>query len=389
MKILLDWFGHPEQNFFPVLIAGTKGKGSTGFFLQSMLQEAGISSGFYSSPHLEDPRERIRINGQIISKGLWAALLDKIKTRLHHKRLPGGLGEFTYFEIMTLLAVLAFAQAKAKIGIFEVGMGGRLDAANALDARLSIITTMGMDHEAILGNTLEKITGEKAAVIRPGAHVVASPQVPEAMRVIQNQIKRQQAHYWKAEKVSAVQIGLKGDFQRINAGAALRALWLLKNIFRFPISDGKARKGLKNTDWPGRFELIRRKGTDYLLDGAHNPASIKALVSSLKHMYPSRPRILIFGTSKDKKSELMLESLKSYFKEIILTRAVSIRSQEIGVLLTQAREQFHQVFAAESPMAALALAVSKAKANENENTLVVVTGSFFLIGEVRELLCRK
>ena len=186
MELLLKWFSHPEKSFFPVLIAGTKGKGSTGFFLESILIEAGIRTGFYSSPHLEDPRERIRIQGRMISKKVWCKGVEAIRRVLKKYsvsplRMPPRFEKeimrgVTYFEILTLLAALLFKKAGIKAGIFEVGMGGRLDATNALGAKVVILTPVHLDHEAILGGTIAKIAVEKAAVVHKGSEVVLSPQ---------------------------------------------------------------------------------------------------------------------------------------------------------------------------------------------------------------------
>jgi len=176
MQILLKWFPPKKraQDFLPILIAGTKGKGSTGYFLESILGASRIPCGFYTSPHLEDPRERIRIRGRMVSRGVWTRGVNQIRKGLTGRRLPPAAGEFTYFEIMTLLAILLFRQAGLRIGIFEVGMGGRLDATNALAAPLVILTPINLDHEAFLGNTVGKIAAEKAAIIHRGARVVVT-----------------------------------------------------------------------------------------------------------------------------------------------------------------------------------------------------------------------
>lgn len=380
MRYLLKHFGHPEKEVFTVLIAGTKGKGSTGFFLESILRASGYRTGFYSSPHLEDPRERIRLNGEMISRELWAEGLSEIR-RNFPRSAPAKLGSFTYFEIMTLLAVLVFRKQKVQAGIFEVGMGGRFDATNTLDPKLVILTPIHMDHEAVLGNTLAKIAGEKAAVVRPKRDVICAPQSSEAMKVIRRKIKEVKARAFFVSKGVKAQTGLKGDFQQMNAAVAVKAAERLKHL-GFSIPGKAVRKGLLYKAWPGRLESFYKKGLHYIVDGAHNPASIEALAGSLKKLYPSLRKIVIFGTSRDKNSALMLQTLGTCFDTAVLCRHASPRSHEAGVLALQARGHFKKVFIENNLDSAMRLA----EKNSPAGTLIVITGSFYLIGEARTKL---
>lgn len=380
MTCLLDWLGHPEKDFFPVLIAGTKGKGSTGFFLESILCASKIRTGFYSSPHLEDPRERIRLQGKMISKALWAAGLTKIQAALRGRQLPAGYGGLTYFEIMTALAILAFQKEKIRIGLFEIGMGGRLDATNALDAQVALLTPIHYDHEAFLGHTLAKIAGEKAAIIRPGAAVVVSPQKAAALSVIRSVLRKQKAHGYFVKPLAAQPVGLEGEHQRTNAGAATQAAVILRDRFGFRVSARALRQGVQQRAWPGRLEA-RPGRPSWLLDAAHNPSSVAALVRYFKRA-PKKQRLLIFGTSRDKKSDRLLQQLSTIFDTVILTRIPNPRSQELPVLLQQARVHFRQVYPAANVRAAMALA----RAVAQPKTEVVATGSFYLIGEIRKRL---
>lgn len=396
MHLLLEWFSHPEKSFFSILIAGTKGKGSTGFFLESILTAAKQPSGFYSSPHLEDPRERIRVRGKMVSKSEWVRELGAVRRTLRHKRLAKDFGDFTYFEIMTLLAMLIFKKAKVRVGIFEVGMGGRLDATNVLNAKIAILTPIHLDHEAFLGDTVPKIAREKAAIIRPGSYVVVSRQKAPALAEILIRSRKMKADVYHAPPARGFRLGLAGDFQQVNAGAAVCAANILRTHFRFRIPDAAFRIGLSKNNWPGRLEFVcghtNRPGkpklagrpANWLLDGAHNPASVEALTRYLKEEYPRRKRLVVFGTSRDKRSDKMLATLSRYFKDCILTPTANPRSQEIGVLLSQARKRFSRIFPAGSPDEALQLASKVA----DQNTLVVVTGSFYLIGEARRILRR-
>ncbi len=381
MRILLKWFCHPERFFFPVLIAGTKGKGSTGFFLESILEAAGIRTGFYSSPHLEDPRERIRIGTRKISVNLWAAQTETIRRALRRRKLPPAYGDFTYFEILTLLAILSFRAAGIQVGIFEVGMGGRLDATNVLKARVVGLVPVHYDHEAFLGNTLADIAREKAAVIHPEAQVVTSPQFPEALKEIKKRITEQKATLWFAPRHLAYPTGLTGDYQKINGAVALQMARILSRVYGYPVTEQACRKGLAAGHWPGRFELFPGR-PEWLLDGAHNPASILALVRNLKKIYVKRKCLLVFGTSRDKKSDQMLKTLSRFFPDMILAPTSNPRSQEISVLMRQARGLFRTVVPAGDVREAMALARKMA----GLGTLIVATGSFYLIGEVRKSL---
>lgn len=380
MRLLLDGFGHPEKNYLAILIAGTKGKGSTGYFLESILRAARIRSGFYSSPHLEDPRERIRIQGRRMRASEWAEGVQEIRRCLGRWKLPSSLGDFTYFEILTLLAALAFKKAGVKLGIFEVGMGGRLDATRVLGPKIVLLTPIHLDHEEILGNTIAKIAREKAAVIRRGIEVVSGRQPREAMIEIKRFVRRQRAHLRQVRPV-AFSVGLEGDFQRVNAGIAAKGAEILRDQFNFRVTPKAIRKGLQGREWPGRLELFHGS-PDILLDGAHNPISIEALVHYLRKHYSARRPLLIFGTSREKKSEKMLQTLGAFFKDIVITASQNPRSQEIQVLMTQARSHFRYLF----PVPDTRRALSFARKEVGAKGLVVVTGSFYLIGEIRKRL---
>ena len=382
MRFLLKAFDHPERGFFPVLIAGTKGKGSTGFFLESILKAGGIRVGFYCSPHLEDVRERIRIDARMLSRSRWAKGIGEIRRRLKPLRLPSSLGVFTYFELMTLLAVLFFKQAKVKIGIFEVGMGGRFDATNALNAPLVILTPIHLDHEELLGSTIPAIAKEKAAVIHRGACVVTKKQSPRALKVIRARVRAVGAGLFRPPSLRGQRVGLLGDFQRDNAGAALKAAGILSGRFGLPISAKTAARGIQKTGWPGRIEVLRDRPT-LILDGAHNPASTEALVRNLRALYGKRKnRVLIFGVSRDKKFAKMLGSLSRFFPEAVLAPLPTPRSQEMETLLLTARRHFRRVFPAADVREALAVAKNRMA----EDGLGVATGSFYLVGEARRIL---
>lgn len=384
MEHLLEAAGHPEKDFFPILIAGTTGKGSTGFFLESILGANGIRAGYYHSPHVEEPRERIRVRGTMVPRALWAKGLTAIQRLLREKPLPRTWGALTYFEILTFLAVWIFRAKGVKAGIFEIGLGGRLDATNVLKAPLVILTPIHLDHEAFLGNTVAKIAAEKAAIIKPHGHIVTGKQFPEAFRVILKTAKKNKAALWKAKPVAALPLGLAGDFQKKNAGAALKAAEILDEYFDLPISRPRAEEGLRCRNWKGRMETFHRGGRRVVLDGAHNPISMKALVRSLKKERAARRGThpwLVFGAMNDKNSREMLRVASGFFSKVILTGIAGSRAKPVAMLVDEAKGLFKCVLTAQNAEEALALAGRAS----NPGATIVVTGSFYLVGEARKL----
>ena len=402
MEHLLKISGHPEKKFFPILIAGTTGKGSTGFFLESILKANGIRAGYYHSPHVEDPRERIRVEGAMASPKLWADGLSAVRRLLQKTPLPKTLGVLTYFEILTFLAVWVFARTDVTVGIFEIGLGGRLDATNILKAPLVILTPIHLDHEAFLGNTIAKIAVEKAAIIKPHTHTVTGKQFPEAIQVIRRAVKINQGSLWKAKPVSGIPLGLAGDFQKMNAGTALKASEILMKHFHFSIDPERSLRGLRSGSWKGRMESFHHGGRRFILDGAHNPISVKELVKSLETLahtpgvwnFTSRgcgsgkDAWLVFGVMCDKNSREMLKVLSRFFQKVILTGIAGNRAKPVAMLFEESKGLFKCVLTAQNAGEALKLA----RKTSNPGATIVVTGSFYLVGEARKLLktgCRK
>ncbi len=381
MEHLLQISGHPEKKLFPILIAGTTGKGSTGFFLESILKANGIRTGYYHSPHVETSLERIRVGGEWVSPKLWAEGLSEIRKRLKARPLAAKFGRLTYFEILTFLAIEIFAKENVKIGIFEIGLGGRLDATNVLKAPLVVLTPIHLDHEAFLGNTVAKIAAEKAAIIKPRGHTVIAGQCPEALRVIRRAVRANRGVLWRAAPVSGVPLGLEGNFQRMNAGTALKAAEVLKKHFDLTISPELAQKGLRSRNWKGRMESFRRGGRRFILDGAHNPISMKELVRSLKTA-GARDAWLVFGAMNDKNSREMLRVLSGHFSKVILTGIAGSRAKPVAMLLEEAKGLFNCLLTAQNAEEAFALVKRASRPGAN----VVVTGSFYLVGEARKIM---
>jgi dihydrofolate synthase/folylpolyglutamate synthase len=381
MEHLLRISGHPEKKFFPVLIAGTTGKGSTGFFLESILKANGARTGYYHSPHVETPRERIRVEGEMASPELWAEGLSAIRKLLNKKPLPEKLGILTYFEILTFLAIWVFAKTGVQIGIFEIGLGGRLDATNVLKAPLVILTPIHLDHEAFLGNTIAKIAAEKAAIIKPRNHVVIGNQSPEALTVIRAATKKNHGTLWKARSVSNVKLGLAGRFQKENAGVAGKAAEILQKYFHYSMTPERSRRGLQCRNWKGRMEAIHRAGRRFILDGAHNPISVKEQIRSLQAQKVRDPW-LVFGAMNDKNSREMLRILSGFFSKIILTGIAGNRAKTVSMLLNEAKGLFKCML----PVRDIREAVELVRNVSNAGDSIVVTGSFYLVGEARKVL---
>jgi len=413
MEYLLSWFDHPEYLFSSVLIAGTKGKGSTANFLSSILSANHYFVGLYTSPHLNDPRERIQINGQMISKNDFARLMTKIRGVVEkHRKGIISYGPITFFEIFTLLTVLYFAAKRVDLGIFEIGMGGRLDATNVLTPLVSVITPISYDHEEHLGKTLTLIAREKAAIIKKNGYVVSGVQPPEAKRVIQSQIKKQKAKGYffgslfrtTRERISErgslfnfklgvgswdnLRIKLPGRFQIQNAAVALATAGILDNRYGFMLKEAKVREGLKTASWLGRFEIIKRKGQTFILDGAHNGASMNEVCLALKTLFPRRRYIVILGTSREKNLKQILKPLLPIASYLIVTKSVNPRSQQPKIILETIDRMGYKKTTFWSPDLKGALQI--AEELDLKNAIRLITGSLFLVGEAREALkCLK
>ncbi|MBI1977358.1 MAG: bifunctional folylpolyglutamate synthase/dihydrofolate synthase [Candidatus Omnitrophica bacterium] len=413
MVRLLDWFSHPEHAFSSIHIAGTKGKGSTANFIASILTANSYRVGLYTSPHLSDPRERIRINGVAISQNDFAELVSKIKPVLERKRKRiKPLEPITFFEVLTLVATLYFKERKVDFGIFEVGMGGRLDATNVLKPLVSVITPISYDHEEHLGHTLTSIAREKAAIIKPNANVVVGKQKPEARQVILKRIQKQKAkgHFFGStfktqkesislkggrfdfqigsEKRGDFKISMLGRFQIQNAACALQAVSLLENQFGFSLDERKVRRGLLQAFWPARFEVVKRGALTFVIDAAHNGASMEEASDALRALFPGKEKIILLGTSREKALLPILTSVLEEASKIVVTKSNNVRAQEPKVILETLSKMGYKkpTFWSSDLKEALRLAREAA----SRNSVIFIAGSIFLAGEAREILgCPK
>ncbi len=416
MRVLLAALDNPERHFPSVLIAGTNGKGSTAATLASILHASGLRTGLYTSPHLARINERIQIDGLQISDDDFVLVHDLVDRTA--ERLVGE-GELpwhpSFFEMLTAIAFEHFARRKVDIAVLEVGMGGRLDATNVVEPRVSIITDISLDHQKFLGNTVAEIAGEKAGIIRPGGVVVTLPQQPQANDVIGNTILERGARAVNAvpyvppvSPASAqylvtgtgkgpvsryplqvmgeqilVETPLVGRHQFRNVALAIAAADELGRQ-GFPVTTAAIERGIRETHWPGRFQVVPASGDtpEYVFDVAHNPAGAWALRSTLSAGYPERRLTFIFGALRDKAIGEMAEILFPLAERVIATQADNPRSASPEEIREAASRTSTQIEAA----ADVAAAIEKGKAAAGRDGVVVTTGSIYIVGEAMRML---
>jgi dihydrofolate synthase/folylpolyglutamate synthase len=416
MRVLLGALDNPERRFPSVLIAGTNGKGSTASTLASILQASGSRTGLYTSPHLVRINERIRIDGQQISDDDFALvhdLVDRTAERLvSENELPW---HPSFFEMLTAIAFEHFARRRVEIAVLEVGMGGRLDATNVVEPRISVITDISLDHQKYLGDTVAEIAAEKAGIIRPGGVVVTLPQQPQANDVIGNTILERGARAvnavpyvppvspasseYRADNAAKtpvsrypmqvmgeqiiVETPLLGRHQLRNVALAIAAAEELSRQ-GFPVIASSVERGIRETHWPGRFQVLPPSGgpPEYVFDVAHNPAGAWALRSTLSAGYPDRSPTFIFGAMRDKAIGEMAEILFPLADRVIATRADNPRSASPEEIREAASRTSTQIEEATD----VAAAIEMAKTGARPDSVVVVTGSIYIVGEAMRLL---
>ena len=397
---LLAELDNPQDQLKIIHIAGTNGKGSVGANLLAILSSAGYRTGLYSSPHLSSVRERFQIGADYITEACFARLVTRLQAFLADRPAP------TYFEFTTLLALLWFQDQNTDVVILETGMGGRLDATNVVTPLVSIITDISSDHEQYLGTTLTEIAGEKAGIIKPGIPVVFSGRAAETLPVIRQHCQEKNSplyiygQHFSGQSNSKgtldyrpidgplrpnLPLVLAGAHQAINTSLALAALELIEASF--PVPRQALIEGLHQVRWPGRMELLtlcaQGKTVRFLLDGAHNQAGVEALHHTLKHGYPRKRLLLIWGNMVDKQIQPALLQLIPLTAEIIFTQAESLRSTSPAALYAQLPEPARvKAGCADTVEQALDMALASAGPDD----LICVAGSLYLVGRVRQLL---
>ena len=403
IRVLLAALSNPQCRFKSVLIAGTNGKGSTASTLAAILTASGLRTGLYTSPHLTRANERIRLDGVEISDDAFAGRYFQVHDVAQKLVMDGRLPQMpSYFEVLTAMAYLYFAEGSAEVAVLEVGMGGRLDATNSVNPLLSVITDISLDHTEWLGTTIAAITREKAGILRPGGTMITLPQHPEANQILGEVATELGVHivnaaafmphsgagtdglYFVEALGAAVEVDspLKGAHQQRNLALAIATAVELTSAYGFPVTPVSIAAGIRQTRWPGRLERIERDGVEWILDVAHNPAGAWALRAGLRDVLEKkRPRKLIFSCLRDKPVTEMAQILFPLFEQVILAPIQSARAAALDDLLAAARATGTPAAACESVGLALQLAGERA-----EGGLIVVSGSVYLVGEARTLL---
>ncbi|MEN6465385.1 MAG: folylpolyglutamate synthase/dihydrofolate synthase family protein [Syntrophaceae bacterium] len=385
---LMKRLGDPQNKYKSVLIAGTNGKGSTAAMLAAILSSAGLSVGLYTSPHLSDFRERIRINSALITKKELSSLIEEVRGRVTE--------QVTYFEFTTALAFLYFFRKEADIAVLEVGMGGRLDATNLVNPEVSIITNISLEHREYLGSSLSQIAREKAGIIKKNGICITGAAQRDVLDVIEETCAGRKSRLlvlgrdFRVRDAGSGAFSYKGicrDFQRLrtpllgkhqikNAALALAAVEVL-GAKGAEISDEQVSRGIENTRWEGRLEVLRERPF-VIADGAHNPAGITALLKAIPANFKYRKLIFILGVLRDKNYRAMFRKIFQMADHIILTRPDTGRGLEPELFGADSPK----VTMRSSPREALQMALSMAGPRD----LICATGSLYLIADIRELI---
>lgn len=416
MFALMEELGNPQSKYPIIHVAGTKGKGSVCALCASGLKVAGFKVGLYTSPHLLDFCERIQVGGEPISHEFLVELVEEIKPAV--AKIP----KLTTFEITTALGFLAFAKQGCNAAVIEVGLGGRLDATNIVMPKVSVITSLSYDHMAVLGDTLAKIAGEKAGIIKRGVPVVSSSQKDEALEVLERVAKLEDSSFTligkeikvypnigartssppdernkvRASEIESIassldgqslrivddlrlstfnlQLPLLGSHQLENAATAYAAL----KVSGLQISDEAIQKGFAQVKWRGRFEVARRD-PPVIFDSAHNEDSFVKLCETLETYFPNKQAYLIFGASEDKNIPRMFAAMKPKIKRLIVTRADHPRALEEGRIVELARQAEIESEAVSPVQSALARAL---ELSAKDGSIVLSAGSMFVTAEV-------
>ena len=403
VRTLLAAFGDPQRRFPSLLIAGTNGKGSTAATLASILSAAGVRAGLYTSPHLQRVNERIRIGAEEIGNEDFARLFFQVQEAAQSLLSEGKLPQPpSFFEVLTALALLYFAEQKVELAVLEVGMGGRLDATNAVDPLLAIITDISLDHTEWLGSTISAIAREKAGILRTGGTLITLPQHPEANHVLGEtaaaldvRVVNAASYLPQSAEASSAPYSIKvfgtpveiaspliGAHQQRNRALAIAAAVELASSHGFPITPVAIAEGIRRTRWPGRLERIYSRGVDWILDVAHNPAGAWALRSGLSALLSAdRPRLLIFSCLRDKPVAEIAQILFPLFDQVIFAPIHSLRAATIESLEEAARSTGTPSLSATSVQQALQWAGERCN-----GALAVISGSVYLVGDARALL---
>ena len=398
IRRVLKLFGDPQKTLRIIHVGGTNGKGSVGAMISAILQEAGFRIGLYTSPHMVDFAERIRINNDFISEDEVIDLIEKIEAITH---------ELTFFEVVTSMALVYFAQNLVDFAVLEVGMGGRLDATNVTDPIVSVITNVDLEHTQYLGDNLARIAREKAGIIKRNGVVVTAEVKAQILKILAETCQRRRARLFRVGKdikfriqksefgsphsafgvqgiygqYENLQIPLLGKHQIVNAATSIGAVELLRPSF--VISEDNIREGLAKTSWPGRLEVINR--SQIVLDGAHNVAAARSLKEALQDCFDYRRLIFVLGILEDKDIEGMVAELAPLASRIIVARPCTNRAAQPSRIAREAKKYLPEVVIRESVPDAIRYARGYAAPDD----LICVTGSLYTVSEARKVLANR
>jgi dihydrofolate synthase/folylpolyglutamate synthase len=402
---LLRRLGDPHRGMPTVLVAGTKGKGSTAAMLAAVMRASGARVGLYTKPHLADYRERIQVDGEMISPDAVASLVSRLRPHVE-AMASHALGVPTYFEVSVALAFAHFADAGVDLAVVEVGLGGRLDATNVADPVLAVLTPVSYDHMEVLGTTLDAIAREKAGIVRRNGVVVSAPQVPEPLAAIIDVCARHHARLrlvseemrWQvlgctpyrqtvALAGPSIDYGvwdqpLVGAHQAANAATAVAAAEVLGER-GFPFDPGAVGPALAALRWPGRIEVVAERPY-VVVDVAHNPASLAALRQTVETVFPHRRVILVFGMVATHDHRMCTGLIAPLAAAAVVTTPRHVRPLPAAVLAEEVARYVSHVEVIPDRHRSVRRALELASPED----VVVVTGSFFLVGDVRAGLRR-
>lgn len=381
IKEASKYFGNPHKKFKSILISGTNGKGSTAAFLESLFRYHGYKTGFFTSPHLVKENERWQINRKHIEDKKLQFYIEKIKPAIEKFNL-------TYFEASTLIAFLYFADENVDVSILEVGLGGRWDATNIVEPQLSIITNVSLDHTHLLGETLEKIANEKIGIARENRPLVlGSNQMSLLKAAYKRNIKQVYVfdrdfnvnikslipvkfdYHFLDISIKDIEISLLGTYQAVNCATALTGFIVYNRDF----SEQKIKEALKNTYWEGRLQILKNNPV-VIIDGAHNEEAVKKSFQEIKSIYKGKSIITVYSGMRDKDFKKILKIIKENSNKVIITKIPVDR----GIDETDIPDMFDFVPSIEK-------AVNKAIKEADFNTIIFITGSLYLIGEVLKI----
>jgi dihydrofolate synthase/folylpolyglutamate synthase len=390
---ILNILGNPHLRYPTIHIAGTNGKGSVAAMLHSVLCKSGYNAGLYTSPHLVDFRERIKIGREMVEEDFISDFLHGMKDEIDKKG-------FTFFEIATGMAFDYFAKKKVELAVIETGLGGRLDATNMITPLVSIITNIGREHTQQLGEVIARIASEKAGIVKRGVPTITAVTQPEALESIRTICAQRESELIQVQDGSTykvlessiygsrfdfssnsspyenLELNLAGSHQVLNAVTALTALQKLRQL-GWKVKEEALRTGLKKTEWRARLEVYKKEPL-VLLDVAHNPPGMKALVDSLEELLPGKQIIFVFGVMEDKDQAAMLAEISKKAKFVFLTKPDYKRSAELELLKSIAERLNipHQIVPQVKP--AYLSALDQAEPED----VICVTGSHFTVGEL-------